>query len=121
MAIGALLLCVGFGILPLGVSYFYVIITVVIWTFGEILIFPTLAASVSNQASDENLGKYMGMYSFAFSLAFAVAPAIGGFVYGHYSPRILWFGIGFCGIMVSAGFLLTEKILNENVLDIASE
>ena len=93
---------------------YFVIAMVVIWIFGEILIFPNLAAFISRRASDDNLGKYMGMYSFSFSLAFALAPTIGGYVYGIFSPSVLWFSIGIFGVLIGVGFLLTEKTIEGN-------
>ena len=94
----------GFAILPLSLGYFYAIFTVMIWTFGEMLIFPLSAAFVANRASDSNRGKYMGMYVFAYSIALVIGPSLGSWTYKHYGADILWYCIGIAGVLVWFGF-----------------
>ncbi len=108
MSIGALLLCIGFGILPFGSSYRFAVFSLIIWTFGEIIIFPNLASVISNRADEDNVGKYMGYYSLAFAIAFSTAPIFGTFLYDAFSPNILWFFIGIIGIIISVGFLILK-------------
>jgi predicted MFS family arabinose efflux permease len=106
MALGALFLFAGFGIIPLNSSFLFIMFTVVLWTIGEMLIFPIMSSFIANRASDQNRGKYMGMYTFTFALSFVVGPAIGSFIYDHLGPNTLWFGIGVSGVIVLILFRL---------------
>ncbi len=74
MAAGAFLLFSGFALLPLDSAFSWAVLTVIIWSAGEILVFPLLAGFIANRADDSNRGKYMGMFSFSFGLAFTTAP-----------------------------------------------
>ncbi len=109
MAIGTILFAGGFGILPLSTSYLFVAITVVIWTFGEMLVFPLVAGLIANRASDDNRGQYMGLFSFTFSLAFVIGPALGSWIYDDIGPHQLWIGSGVLGLIVTIGLLILEK------------
>lgn len=111
IAVGALLICIGFGILPFGHSYLWTAFTVVIWTIGEMLCFPLTAAFIANRASDTNRGKYMGMYNFTFSASMVAAPAVGAWIYETYGPTVLWHGIGMTGFLLFGGFMVVNHFL----------
>ncbi len=77
MVLGALAYAVGFGALGLATGVPSVIATVVIWTFGEMLLSPTASAFVAEIAPVDRRGAYMGLLTATFSLSFVVAPWIG--------------------------------------------
>lgn len=117
IALGALLLFLGFAILPFGKGMLYGVFTVFIWSLGEMLIFPLAVGFVANRASDKNRGKYMGLYVVSFSLAFIIGPALGTGIYDAWGTRTLWFGAGLMGVLVCLGFLLLgRKLKRETVL-----
>ncbi|MFH1728590.1 MAG: MFS transporter [Pseudomonadota bacterium] len=103
-AIGSFLVCFGYFALPFGHGFIYAISTVLIWTLGEMLAFPTLTALTASIASDNAKGKYMGLYAFTFSLAFMLGPFIGTLIYSKLSPNILWYSCGLIGLFVFIGF-----------------
>lgn len=111
MGFGGLLLLLGFGLLPLFHNYLYAIFTVIIWTSGEILVFPFMGGFIANRSTDRNRGKYMGMFTFTFSLALVIGPIFGTWVYDIYSPESLWYGIGLVGIFIWFGFVLIYTLL----------
>lgn len=111
-SLGALLIFTGFFLLPYGDNYAYVIFTLIIWTLGEILVFPLTATFISNRATDENRGKYMGMFTFTFSTSFVIGPMAGAWIYDTYGPSFLWNGVGLVGLGVFIGFLWLERIVN---------
>jgi MFS family permease len=90
---GVLLILLGFFLLPFGSSYIYVLFTLVVWTFGEMLVFPLTATYISNRANVNNRGKYMGLFTFTFSLSFVIGPASGAYVYDRFGPDMLWKGV----------------------------
>lgn len=72
LALGALLVGMGFGGLVFGGGVFWVAATVVVWTFGEMILLPASAAYVSDIAPPARSGAYMGLYTMGFSVAFAI-------------------------------------------------
>jgi MFS family permease len=113
MGLGGFLLLLGFALLPFGDSFLFAAVTVVVWSTGEMLVFPFMAGFISNRANDNNRGKYMGMFSFTFALALVIGPALGTWIYDSYSPILLWYGIGFTGAIIWLGFVLLYWFLKK--------
>ena len=105
IAWGSLLLFTGFAILPLAESFIYALFTVLVWSVGEMLVFPMMAGVIANRASDANRGKYMGLLSFNFALAFVIGPVIGSSIYTAFGGNVLWFTAGGAGILVWVSIL----------------
>ncbi len=103
-AAGAVLFCGGLALLPFGRGFGYLACTVVIWTLGEMLVFPLVTSAVAARAPEESGGTYMGLLSLSFAAAFVVAPLAGTWVYEQLGPRVLWLGCGAVGLLVGAGF-----------------
>src|SRR5436305_8728616 len=102
--LGAFLFCGGLALLPLGRGFGYVILTVAVWTVGEMLTFPLVTSAIADRAPQELRGTYMGLLNFSFASAFVVAPLVGTWVYQHLGARTLWLGCGVVGLVVGAGF-----------------
>jgi MFS family permease len=113
MAIGSLLLFGGFAILPLSAAFIFIAFSVVVWTLGEILVFPLVAGFIANRATDQNRGQYMGMFTFSFALSLVIAPILGTYIYERFGPDNLWYFFGVVGVGVTLGFLLLSKHLNK--------
>jgi len=103
--IGALLVCVGLGLLPFGTSVGFVVLLTCVWTLGEMLNLPMTNAIVAARASATTAGRYMGAYTLAFASAFVVSPLFGSAVYQRLGPNVLWYGIGMSGLVLLAGYL----------------
>jgi MFS family permease len=104
LTLGASLFALGFGALAVSHTYFEVALTVVIWTFGEMILFPSMSAYVSQIAPKNRHGEYMGLYMMTFSLAFTVGPWIGTLALDHFGPVALWSATLVAGLF-SAGVL----------------
>ena len=113
VGIGALLVCLGFGLMPLGATVVFAAFTVVVWTMGEMLALPLLNAVVAERAGSANRGRYMGLYNMAYSIAFIIAPAAGTSVYDHFGPSVLWVAIGGLGVPLLLGSLALRPILRK--------
>ena len=103
-AAGAMLFCAGLGLLPYGRGFAWVVLTVVVWTIGEMLVFPIVTSAVADRAPEESRGTYMGLLNFSFASAFVVAPLVGTWTYQHLGARVLWTACGAMGVLVGAGF-----------------
>ena len=104
--LGAFLVCLGFGLMSLGAGTPWVMLTVVVWTLGEMLALPLMNAVVADRAGPGNRGRYMGMITMSFAIAFMLAPLAGTFVFDRFGPDALWYGVGLLGLPLWGGALL---------------
>ena len=117
LALGALLCGLGFGALALVSSAWGVMATVVIWTFGEMILFPTAANYASLLAPAARQGDYMGAYSMSAAAAFAIGPWAGTKILEAWGGQAVW-GVAFlCGLTAAGLFWrLEEKPLPATLL-----
>jgi predicted MFS family arabinose efflux permease len=90
MALGGLLVGVGFGGMVLASEYRSVIITVVIWTFGEMILLPSSSAFVADIAPPSQRGSYMGVYQMTGNAALALSAWFGMKYLEMFGARALW-------------------------------
>ncbi len=99
LALGALLFAVGSGAFAFAMGPAMIIVGVVIWTFGEMMLFPQASAYVAEIAPASRRGAYMGAYSLAFNMSFAVAPWAGTVAFDRYGARFLWLSVFTVGLI----------------------
>lgn len=92
LALGSLLAAVGFGMMCFSSSLVWLVITIVIWTFGEMIFFPSSASYSSVISPEEKRGEYMGYYQMVFSFGFMFGPWLGAVVLDKLNSTILWGG-----------------------------
>ena len=101
LALGALLVGLGFGGLVFRGGIFWVASTVVVWTFGEMILLPASAAYVSDIAPPARSGAYMGLYTMGFSVAFAIGPFLGVATMERFGSGSVWIGAFVCGCVTA--------------------
>ena len=101
LALGALLVGIGFGALVFVDGVSGAVATVVIWTFGEMILLPASAAYVSDIAPPAQSGAYMGLYTMGFSFAFAIGPWLGSQVMEAFGASAVWWGTFACGCITA--------------------
>ena len=101
LALGALLIGLGFGGMAIGNSVIWLAFTVVVWTFGEMIFLPASAAHVSEVAPPSQSGAYMGLYSMGFSVAFAIGPILGVQALERLGSASVWIGTLICGCLTA--------------------
>jgi MFS family permease len=99
LAAGAFLTGLGFGGMALSYDVFTIVITIIIWTIGEMILLPISAAYISNIAPDKSRGTYMGFYQMVFNFAFAAGPWLGIQILDLYGSKILWTCIFLLGLV----------------------
>lgn len=114
MFIGALLAAIGFGAMAIARDITPLIITIIIWTFGEMIFFPVTAAYASEIAPAKKRGEYMGYFQMTFSFAFSVGPWLGAVVYEKYGSVILWSGALVMGLITAVLILFVKEKQNES-------
>jgi predicted MFS family arabinose efflux permease len=104
LLLGALCVATGFGLTAWATGYALLLLSTVIWTFGEMILFPTMSDAVATLAPPDRRGEYMGLLSLAFAAGLALGPWLGVLAYAQAGPRILWCATFF--IAGGAGLLL---------------
>jgi predicted MFS family arabinose efflux permease len=99
LVLGSILVGAGFGALAFARSLPGVILTIVVWSFGEMVLLPGLAAYVAEVAPDERRGAWLGLYTMSFNVALFFGPAFGTLLLEHFGGRVLW------GTMFALGLL----------------
>jgi len=102
LALGALLVGIGFAAMAWASGFWSVALTVVIWTFGEMIFFPGTAAYMADIAPPERRGEYMGLFQMTFSLAFALGAWLGVALLDQFGASTLWIGTFFAGALSAA-------------------
>ncbi len=94
----------GFAVLPLGGAAWFVVTTVIVWTLGEILLWPMLMKLAMRAAEHQAGGTYLGAYHAIFSISQVVSPLIGTWIYSTLGGHVLWLICG--GLSIIAATLL---------------
>lgn len=92
LALGTILLGIGFGALAVAHRPGSVVATVVVWTFGEMILLPAMSNYVAGIAPRDRRGEYMGLYSMSWGIAFGFGPWIGTEIMDAFGARTLWIG-----------------------------
>jgi predicted MFS family arabinose efflux permease len=101
LALGALLIGAGFGALVFVKGTFGVAATIVLWTFGEMILLPASSAFVSDISPRQQSGAYMGLYTMGFSVAFAIGPWLGTQVLDNIGAGAIWIATFACGCITA--------------------
>jgi MFS family permease len=109
-ALAAVLIATGFGALAIARTPIPIAITVVIWTFGEMIFFPTATAYVAELAPRGRAGEYMGAFSATIAMATIVGPWAGTTLLDRFGAVPLWTTMLACGLAGSALLVWTRRI-----------
>ncbi len=109
LGLGAALFALGSGMFGLASGPEMIVAGIVVWTFGEMLLFPQASAYLADIAPQSRRGEYMGAYSMAFSVAFAVAPGAGAWVFQNYGSTVLWTAVFAVGLIAAATMSLVSS------------
>lgn len=111
LALGAGLVAAGFGATGLAGGAAGVVASVVVWTFGEMLLFPGMAAYVADVAPEARRGAYMGAYSLTIWVAVIPASFLGTLLLERAGGGALWAISFVVGCVAAAAFLLLVRRL----------
>jgi MFS family permease len=90
LATGALLSTLGFAALAFARPLPVVVGTVLVWTLGEMVLFPAAAAYFSEISPASRRGEYLGYYTMMFGVAFTAGPWLGTVVLERWGGVVLW-------------------------------
>jgi MFS family permease len=100
IAAGYALIGIGMGINYLGASLSLLLVSVIVFTLGEMIAMPVSAGYMASLAPDEMRGRYQGVMSIAWSTATMVGPSLGIMFY-HFSPPALWLTVMGLGLLAA--------------------
>jgi MFS family permease len=106
MALGFLLVGVGFASNVLTRTIPLMVMTTALFTLGEMISMPVSGAYVADLAPPDKRGLYMGANGMVWSLAFVCGPSLGMFLFSA-SRMALWTTCGILGV-VAAAIILAE-------------
>jgi MFS family permease len=100
---GCLLFAIGFGALAFIASPTGIVAMAVVWTFGEMTLFPAMASHLGEVAPPAQRGTYMGAYSMSLSVALTIGPWLGNELLAGAGPVGVWsamFALGVLGAVL---------------------
>ena len=113
LALGGLIYSIGYGLIGFYSSFNFFLLTIIIITFGEMVMSPPSLALTSKMAPEGRMGRYMGIFGFFVASGWSFGPLYGGFIlesFGH-SPIVAWMLISFLGLISCVGYLILSKQL----------
>ena len=105
-ALGIFLVALGLGSFAFARSTWAIVGCVVLFTFGEMIFFPSAAAYNASLAPEGRTGEYMGAFSAVMSLAIVVGPVLGTAMLDHLGPVLMWSAMFGSGVLGAAIVLL---------------
>lgn len=109
-AIGMLIYAAGVGSVALMSGFNGFWLSMVILTFGELVVVPTGSKYVADSAPADLRGRYMSIYWLGWGLARMLAPLIGGFLNDAISPRAIWIGGLLIGLVSVSGLAILSRM-----------
>jgi len=107
--IGSLLNAVGFVGLMFASKGWHVILLTMIWTLGEMVIFPSASSYIAEIAPTAHRGSYMSLFGTATNLGMLLGPWGGAIVMEQFGGKGLWFACGVCGLFATIVFFYTRE------------
>ncbi len=105
LAAAAALVGVGFGMTALVRTLPGYVLSIAVWTLGEIVMAGIGPAVAADAAPVTQRGAYQGLFHMSFGVAALAAPALGSFVLGRFGPAALWTACLGTGLAAAAGQL----------------
>ncbi|MEQ8768534.1 MAG: MFS transporter [Planctomycetota bacterium] len=99
IASGTFFVALGFGLVRFSETPLAIGGTILIWTIGEMMQAPFMAATVATLAPTDLRARYQGVFSMCFGAAVTLGAPLGGVVLEKYGGHTLWVG---CAVVAGA-------------------
>jgi predicted MFS family arabinose efflux permease len=114
MMLGAFLIGFAFLILNISSVIHIALISMIVITFGEMLLFPFMNNFWVNRSTENTRGQYAALYTMSFSLAIVLAPTIASQIAARAGFATLWIVDFILCIFAAGGFYLLKKRMFTN-------
>ena len=105
IAVGMAVYAMGAGSVALMTSFEGFLASMIVLTFGELIVVPTAAKYVADLARPDLRGHYMSVYWLSWAASRAIAPLVGGFLNDRIGPSAIWCGALFLGLASTLGIV----------------
>jgi len=112
LSLGALLYGIGFGMMAVITDLTPLVISIVVWTFGEMIFLPSGGVFVAEVSPEKQRGEYMGYYQMTFSFSFMIGPWLGTEVLDSLGSFVLWTGCFVLGVLSAVMMLILKSKQN---------
>lgn len=109
--VGAIFLALGFFILPFGKGTLFAFISCIIWTLGEMLLYPILFTVTINAVVDTARTKAVSIYQVVYTGAAVIAPIMGGYLYHYEDGNVLWYLCALVGFLMAILLIKLRQLL----------
>jgi len=109
IAVGMMVYALGVGSVARMSNFWGFWVSMVIITFGELILIPTGTTYAANRAPADLRGRYMTVYWLTWMLARSTAPIIGGFLNDRIAPQAIWYGGLIIGLVSTLGLFLLAR------------
>jgi MFS family permease len=121
MAVSAILLGIGFGFTGLAFNLITFVLSVAIWTLGEIAFNAVAPALIADLSPVELRGLYQGIFGSSWGLAFFVGPVLGSWVFENFGAGVLWSACFVIGGAVAASYLAMAVPARKRLAEISEK
>jgi MFS family permease len=111
-AVGMLTYALGVGSVALMKTFWGFWASMVLMSFGELILIPTVSKYIADLAPMDMRGRYMSFYWFAWGIARSTAPLIGGFINDNIAPHAIWIGGLTIGLVSTIGLIFFNRLSN---------
>lgn len=108
ITVGSALIAVGFGFTAFASSVGLLALSVLLWTFGEMVISPVRQAYVASLAPAEARGRYLGVLGVTQSLGQILASVLGTVLF-TWNTHAFWLLCGLVGIVAAIIVFVTQR------------
>jgi MFS family permease len=105
LALGSLFTAVGFGLTAFAYSIPMYLLTVTVWTMGELILLPVSASIVADSSPQQMRGRYQAAFGLTWALASALSPLLGPRYVLLTSLPVLWGTLFALGLAVAVAQL----------------
>lgn len=112
--LGSLLITIGFSGMYYANQEWHIILLTIIWTVGEMILFPSASSYIAEIAPEERRGSYMSLFSTCSNLGMLFGPLGGAFVMQEFGAGGLWIACGLVGIMSIIMFIFLRQLPVKN-------
>jgi MFS family permease len=121
LAVGALLVGIGFGATALVHAPAGYVASIAIWSLGEIALLPVATTVIAELSPTSLRASYQGMYQLSWGAAFFVAPTLSGAVFTRFGARTLWAGCFVAAVLVSLAHLALGPARRKRIAQLAHQ
>ncbi|NOT02825.1 MAG: MFS transporter [Phycisphaerales bacterium] len=113
LVVGALFIAVGFGMKAWATAPWQFMLTVAVWTVGEMMDAPLKFAVATDLAPERLRARYMGVMTMTFSLGLMIGATVGGEVLERYGGPTLWVSCLVVAVLAAVIYALQAEGLDK--------